>query len=155
LYIERLLERKGLQHYLSLPGIIKVTGQVGPIDYKDADGIHKKHTFDLFALRSDGHKILVAVKPFEIAVRDRLDRTLQQIAACVPAGFANEVALFTDRTISRQQQVNNSRFHALRRIRDVEAEQAVEAASLRLHGETTVGDLVNVVGLAGRAYQPV
>ncbi|MEO9898446.1 MAG: hypothetical protein ABJD13_15865 [Paracoccaceae bacterium] len=150
--VEAILERKGLQHYLSQPGVVRVTGQVGPIKYVNAEGNRKEHTFDLFVVRSDGHKTLVAVKPFEIAVRDRLDLTLQQIAACVPAGFANEVALFTDRTISRQQQVNNSRYHAIRRIDDQEAELAVEVAVRQLKGSTTISDLVDAVGLAGRAY---
>ena len=150
--VEAILERKGLQHYLSQPGVVRVTGQVGPIKYVNAEGNRKEHTFDLLVVRSDGHKILVAVKPFEIAVRDRLDLTLQQIAACVPAGFANEVALFTDRSISRQQQVNNSRYHAIRRIADQEAELAVEGAVRQLKGSTTISDLVEAVGLAGRAY---
>lgn len=150
--VEAILERKGLQHYLSQPCVVRVTGQVGPIKYVNAEGIRKEHTFDLFVVRSDGHKTLVAVKPFEIAVRDRLDLTLQQIAACVPAGFANEVALFTERTISRQQQVNNSRYHAIRRINDQEAELAVEDAVRQLKGSTTISDLVDAVGLAGRAY---
>jgi len=150
--VEAILERKGLQHYLSQPGIVKVTGQAGPVGYVDADGNQKKHTFDLLAHRSDGYKIAVAVKPFETAVRDRLDLTLQKIAACVPAGFANEVALFTDRTISRQQQVNNSRYHAIRRIADQEAELAVERVIRQLNGNTTISDLIDAVGLAGRAY---
>lgn len=150
--VEAILERKGFQHYVSQPDVVRVTGQVGPIEYVNAEGSRKEHTFDLFVVRSDGHKTLVAVKPFEIAVKDRLDLTLQQIAACVPAGFANEVALFTDRTISRQQQVNNSRYHAIRRIDDQEAELAVEMAVGQLKGSTTISDLVDAVGLAGRAY---
>jgi len=150
--VEAILERKGLQHYLSLPGVVKVTGQVGPVDYFDAEGNSKKHTFDLFALRSDGRRTLVAVKPFEIAVRDRLDLTLQQIAACISSDFADEVALFTDRTISRQQQVNNSRYHAIRRITDQEAELAVEGVVRQLTGNTTISNLVDAAGLAGRAY---
>jgi len=150
--VEAILERKGIQHYLSQPGVVSVTGQVGPIEYVDARGKSKSHTFDLFVVRADGHKALVAVKPFEIAARDRLDLTLQEIAACVPAGFANEVTLFTDRTISRQQQVNNSRYHAFRRIDDPEAELAVEGAISQLKGSTTISDLVDAVGLAGRAY---
>lgn len=150
--VEAILERKGFQHYVSQPDVVRVTGQVGPIEYVDAEGNHKEHTFDLFAVRSDGHKTLVAVKPFEIAVRDRLDLTLQQIAACVPTGFANEVALFTDRTISRQQQINNSRYHAIRRIDDQEAELAVEEVVRQIKGSTTISDLVDAAGLAGRAY---
>lgn len=153
--VESILERKALQHYLSLPGVERVMGQVGPIDYIDADGQSKQQTIDLVAHFRNGYKIGVAVKPFEIAVRDRLDLTLQQIAACIPEKTANEVALFTDRTISRQQQVNNSRYHALRRISDIEAERAVEEASRQLRGQTTVGDLVEAIGLAGRAYGAV
>ncbi len=150
--VETILERKSFQHYVSLPDVVRVTGQVGPIEYVNAEGTRKEHTFDLFVVRSDGHRTLVAVKPLEIAVKDRLDLTLQQIAACVPAGFANEVALFTDRTISRQQQVNNSRYHAIRRIDDQEAELAVAVAVRQLKGSTTISDLVDAVGLAGRAY---
>ena len=130
--VEAILERKGLQHYLSQPGIVKVTGQAGPVGYVDADGNQKKHTFDLLAHRSDGYKIAVAVKPFETAVRDRLDLTLQKIATCVPAGVAND--------------------HAIRRIADQEAELAVDRVIRQLNGNTTISDLIDAVGLAGRAY---
>ena len=102
--------------------------------------------------RDDGHITAVAVKPYAIALRKCLDLTFQRIAACITPDFANEVALFTDRTISRQVEDNNSRFHAYRRQSDLEAETALQRIMCGLKGTTSISDLVQAVGLDGRGF---
>lgn len=150
--LEAILERKCAQHYLAMPSTVHVWAQADPIVYTDQNGDTKQHTFDIMVESNDGHITAVAVKPYAIALRKRLDLTLQRIAACITPDFANEVALFTDRTISRQVEDNNSRFHAYRRQSDIEAETALQRIMCGLKGTISINDLVQAVGLDGRGF---
>jgi hypothetical protein len=153
--LESILEKKCAQHYLGMLDVRRVWAQAEPVEYTDAFGNLKYHTFDVMAERDDGYIIAIAAKPYEIALKKRLDLTLQQIALCITPDFADEVALFTDRTISRQAEVNNSRFHAYRKQVDQEAEAALMQVTRGLVGTAFIKDLVRAVGLDGRGFAAI
>lgn len=150
---EAILERKAAQHYLAQPDVVSVRAQVGPVPYRGLDNAQHTHVFDLLVERGDGRRIAVAVKPYALAVKERLDLKLGCIAQSISPKFADEVTLFTDRTISRATEANNARFHALRKVEDTEADAAVRRFIGTLTGQITLRRLVEVVGLGGRAFR--
>ncbi|MCJ2120007.1 Tn7 transposase TnsA N-terminal domain-containing protein [Methylobacterium sp. J-001] len=153
---ESNVERRVLLVLLARPDVVELREQVEPVSYADADGIPRKHTFDFLVTRSDGTRILVAVKHSGWVLRHpEFEPELALIARKVPKRMADRVVMMTDREASRDQVHDAALIHSARADRRPEDDRVVNALAISLVGTTTVGALVAASGLEGRGFRAI
>lgn len=154
LVFESELERKTAYLLLANPDVIDIRDQPPAIEYKDKNGERRRHIFDFLVTFGDSRKLAIAVKPYAKAHSKNFAETLGAIAGQLPRDFADAVALVTERDLPRQDCKNAALLHSVARehARDEDAENAVYIA-LSAQSETTIGAIVGVTGLKGRAYR--
>ncbi|MCJ2128014.1 TnsA endonuclease N-terminal domain-containing protein [Methylobacterium sp. E-045] len=132
--------------------IADVLEQPPAIDYEDAQGRSRRHTFDFLFTTTEGTRILVAVKPSRRAEAKDLKATLRQIARHIPPSTADKVLLVTEKNFDRDTVHNAKLIHAVRRDPDPDAEAVVITLVDTLNGIITIDDLVKATGIAARAF---
>jgi hypothetical protein len=153
---ESNVERRVLLVLLARPDVVEVREQVEPVSYTDADGIPRKHWFDFLVRRSDGTRILVAVKHSGWCLRHpEFEPELALIARQAPKGLADRVVMMTDREATRDQVHDAALIHSVRADRRPEDDRALHVLAASLIGTTTIGALVAASGLEGRGFRAV
>ncbi|WP_092043601.1 hypothetical protein [Methylobacterium pseudosasicola] len=152
---ESELEHKVLLVLLARPDVVEVREQVAPVTYRDADGVERQHRFDFLVRRRDGQRILVAVKPWEIALAHDLDDLVRRIARHVPRALADRATWMSERDVPRDAVFNASLIHCVRADGIPEHDKVVEDIASTLVGTTTVACLVAASGLAGDGFRAV
>ena len=150
---ESYLELMFIQLILAQGNVYDIWEQPPAVPFVRDNGKSAQHFFDFLITWMDGSTTAYAVKPFELVQRRRFDSEIALIASQTPKSFADEVRLFTDAGFHRYDAVNASRFHQFSKSHDAEADAAVAEQIQSLTEPTTVGDIVELTGLAGRAYR--
>ncbi len=126
------------------------------LTYVDDDGNPKDHTVDQLVTLEDGIKYAMLVKPRRKVGSTNLERIRDLLAAQAPREFADFYVIVSEDKLPRHRIANGRLFDAVRRDGpftddpDVTtALAAVEAAG----GTTTVGEVMECTGLAGRAFR--
>lgn len=89
-------EAEALLHFAAMPGVTTIREQYPVVQYKDAAGRTREHTFDLHVEFETGICIAIAVKPKAIADKIGFAEQLHGIAAYVPEDIADASLLVTD-----------------------------------------------------------
>lgn len=152
---ESKLEQRVLYLTLARPDIVDVWDQPPAIEYRNAKGVSKRHTFDYLVTLTNGRKIAVAVKPSTSVTRINFRKELELIKAATPLAFADDVCLVTELCFTRAAAMNAARLHEFRRIADAEADEKIRELVAALEGETSIAELVVASGLNGRGYRAV
>ena len=150
---ESQLELMFIQLILAQGNVHDIWEQPPAVPFVRDNGKSAQHFFDFLVTRMDGSTTAYAVKPFGLVQRRSFDAEIALIASQTPKSFADEVRLFTDAGFHRYDAVNASRFHQFSKSPDAEADVAVAEQVQTLTEPTTVGDIVEQTGLAGRAYR--
>lgn len=148
------LEKKAAHFLLTHPQVADLREQPNAIEWKDAEGQVRRHTFDFLATLLDGRKIAVAVKPTIQAERKRLRAVLEHIAGQLPKSFADGVLLITDADLPRDVAHNAALLHHAKRAPEPSHEVIVRDL-LEFPGRSTVGELVAASGLGGAGFRAV
>lgn len=152
---ESELERKVLLVLLARPDVVEIREQVAPVTYRDAEGVEREHRFDFLVRRRDGRRVLVAVKPMELALKYDLDGLIRRIARHVPRSLADSAIWMSERDVPRHAVFNATLLHCVRADGSPAYDRVVEGIASTLAGTTTVASLVAASGLAGEGFRAV
>lgn len=152
---ESNLERKVLLVLLARPDVAEVREQIAPVAYQDEAGAWRSHRFDFLVHGRDGRRVLVAVKPRDLAERHDLAVLLARIAGFVPRSLADTVRLMTEDDVPRDRVYNAKLFHCVRDDGLPEHDGHVERIARTLVGATTVSCLVAASGLDGEGFRAI
>lgn len=133
---------------LMRPDIADVVEQLPPISYLDLNGRWKTHSFDFLVTRTDGTRLAIAVKPWQVAVRHDLVSRLARVHAYMPAGFADGVRLITERHVDPIDKHNAWLLHGARHP-EPDVDTAAAAAVEAMAGAMRLCDLADVIGMGG------
>lgn len=146
------LEKKVAHFLLTHPQVADLREQPDAVQWLDAEGTLRRHTFDFLVTLKDGRKLAVAVKPK--ARRRRLDQILAAIANQVPTGFADGVLVMTDEDVPRDVVHNAALLHHCRRGANP-THDAIVQRLVATPGRGTVGQLVAASELGGAGFRAV
>jgi hypothetical protein len=146
------LEKKAARFFLTHPQVADLREQPPAIDWIDAEGTIRRHTFDLLVTLKDARKIAVAVKPKVHAERKRLKEMLAMIAPQLPRGFADGILMITDQDLPRDVAHNTALLHHARRGGNPLHDSTVRDL-IASRGQATIGELVAASGLGGAAFR--
>lgn len=150
---ESQLELMFIQLVMAQGNVYDIWEQPPAVPFVRDNGKNAQHFFDFLITWMDGSTTAYAVKPFELVQRRGFGAEIALIASQTPKSFADEVRLFTDAGFHRYDAVNASRFHQFSKSPDAEADAAVADQIQMLTETTTIADIVEKTGLAGRAYR--
>ncbi|WP_263846338.1 Tn7 transposase TnsA N-terminal domain-containing protein [Roseobacter sinensis] len=125
------------------------------VAFKDKEGRTRHHTFDYLVILTSGRRIAVAVKRAQKARSSKLVEDLEMIATQLPPELADGVSLFTDEHFEQWEAWNAHHFHLCNKTIDERADVAVLDQVRGVVGSISIGDLVRLTGLGGRAYQAI
>lgn len=153
--VESGLEYRAANYLLARPDMADLQEQPEAIGYYDDDGVEHQHTFDFKATLKSGVRILIEVKPDEVAARIGLKRLLRTIARQVPKGTADRVLHLGEGFLTRRVLRNAQLVRSVRRDRECSADPVVRSVANSLVGCVKVGDIVRASGLEGLAFRAV
>lgn len=136
-----------------MPDLWNLIDQPKPVSFVDVDGRQRTHRFDYLAEFKNGLRVAIAVKPAERVMRLNFKATLQAIKRDLPLGFADRVALVTERERHKIEVRNAELLNFFRRCPDQEADSVVADLIEGLFGEVLINDLVQKSGLGARAFR--
>ncbi|NIX77354.1 hypothetical protein HB375_12125 [Microvirga sp. c23x22] len=148
------LEKKAAHFFLTHPQVADLREQPNAVEWRDAEGRARRHTFDFLVTLRDTRRIAVAVKPKVHAERKHLQRTLALIATQIPRHFADGVLLITDEDLPRDIVHNAALLHHARRAADPSHDLIIRKL-IASPGRATIGELVASSGLGGAGFRAV
>lgn len=148
-------ERNTLLVTLARRDVLNVHEQPPAVEFRDIDGKLHHHTFDFLVHLTSGRKVAVAVKPYDVAARKNLMATLQAIAAQLPAGFADEVKLITERNLHPDDVYNAELIQSVRTHPNPESDEQVRAVACTLVGAATIECITTQFERRGEAFRSV
>lgn len=95
-HAESSLESTVFENFAAMPGVVGIREQYPTVEYKDAAGRNRSHTFDLHVRFETGIGIAIAVKPQSIANQIRFEEQLHWIASHLSTEVADAALLLTD-----------------------------------------------------------
>jgi hypothetical protein len=131
--------------------VVDIRDQPPAVQYVDGEGKLRKHTFDFLATLVSGERVAYAVKPEAKVEKSGIKLTLAAIRAQVP-GFADRIALRTERQITKIRGHNARTILRARRLRNQDDVREALSTVEKLHGYVRFGDLVATSQLEGRAW---
>ncbi|MCW3783551.1 hypothetical protein [Defluviimonas salinarum] len=132
--------------------VAEIAEQLPPVGYHDADGVVKKHYFDLGATLHDGRRRVYAVKPKRRAAETDFEAELALVAGQWPDGFADQAFLVTEEHYDPIDVFNAKLQHGMRDP-ELEADAAALAVVSAMAEAKTLGELVAEIGLDGQGYR--
>ncbi len=146
---------EGACHYVAMadPNVVHIWDQPKPVKYYEWDGRKAEYTADALIEYRSGLKVLVETKPSAIAIKHQTELKLTRVAEFVPADFANQVTLFTEKSCPKWLVADARRLHEFQKHPDPEADDAIREVIDRLSGTTTLGALAGKTDLAGRGFR--
>lgn len=155
MYFESGAELKAQLMLQARRDVREIFEQLPRVKYIDERGKERTHTFDILAHMTNGERIAIAVKPYDIAKRKGFFEELAIIAPQVPREVADRVVLLTDRQLRGPGLFNAELIHAVRLDADPEADAGVTAALDHVSGCLTIADLVVKSGMKGRSFRAI
>lgn len=155
MYFESGAELKAQLILQARPDVREIYEQLPRVKYVDEHGKQRTHTFDILAHMTNGERIAVAVKPYDVAKRKGFFEELAIIAPQIPQEVADRVVLLTDRQLRGPALFNAELIHAVRLDEDPEADAGVRAALEQVSGWLTIADLVARSGKKGRSFRAI
>jgi len=155
MYFESGAELKAQLILQARPDVREIYEQLPRVQYVDERGKHRTHTFDILAHMTNGERIAIAVKPYEVAKRKGFFEELAIIAPQVPQEVADRVVLLTDRQLRGPALFKAELIHAVRLDEDPESDACVRAALDQVSGSLTIADLVARSGNKGRSFRAI
>ncbi len=153
LIFESDLERKCLLVLLSQKAVVNIWDQPPQITYRNKAGKPTSHTFDFLVTLEDGKRIAIAVKPDGLVERNGFNQEFALIKAQTTKQFADDALLVTNSSFSAAEVRNAELLHMFRQAEDVEADVAVQQIFRGMNCERSLGHVVAVTGLNGRAFR--
>lgn len=102
-FYESIPEKHFLLQTWLRPDFHDVWEQPPAVPFVNERGKRTHHTFDFLVTLSGGEKIAVAIKPWVKVQQYNFKHTLRLVKAQLPKGFADDVALITERQLNRAQ----------------------------------------------------
>lgn len=155
MYFESGLELKAQLILQARQDVREIFEQLPRVKYFDECGKERTHTFDILAHMTNGERIAIAVKPFEVAERKGFREQLAIIAPQISRDVADRVVLLTDRQLRGAEFFNAELIHAVRLDPDLEADAAVASVVKQLTKPTTIAGIVKKSGKKGRGFRSV
>lgn len=155
MYFESGLELNAQMILQARRDVREIFEQLPRVKYLDQCGKERTHTFDILAHMTDGERIAIAVKPYDVAKRKGFREELAIIAPQIPREVADRVVLLIDRQLRGSRLFNAELIHAVRLDADPVADAAVWAVVDRLDRPTTVAEVVRISGKKGRGFRSV
>ncbi|MBK4218081.1 Tn7 transposase TnsA N-terminal domain-containing protein [Paracoccus caeni] len=152
-HFESKLEQAVLFLLLARRDVMDIREQPPAIQYLDAHGRTRIHTFDFLVTLDDGRRIAIDVKPAAIAERNGFRNTLKFIRAATPLSFADDIVLVTERSFCPSTARNAEKLHDFRRTKDGDADMAVADLISNMSDPMSIAELVQKSGLGGRAFR--
>ncbi len=134
---ESTLERDLAYILPTLPTVVGVRDQVGPVEYVDEDGVVHQHTFDFVADHEDGTSPAIAVKPARRVERSGVQKTLDLIRD-QRTDVADRFVVRTGDHITRDRAANARLLHRALRTRNEADIANVLAIAATLRGTATI-----------------
>ena len=137
--------------------VVALCDQPPAVRYVDTHGVQRDYTCGYLATMVDGETIAIAVKPVQIAQRDTFIETLELIARQIPRAFADSVTLMTELDCPAWLVANSVSILSVnrQRERDDVTDNTVLAIVANIQGAVLIGDIVEMSGLAGRAFRSI
>ena len=154
-HLESRLEAKVFFLAIADRSIFDIWEQPPAVTFRNFEGKIKRHVFDLLLTFKSGHKRAVAIKPFARVKNSNLTNDLKHIGRSLPKGFADDIALVTDRDFSKSNALNAERLHLAQKVRDIEADDILREFSCGLLDPISISELAQKTGLFGRCYNAV
>jgi hypothetical protein len=148
-------ERETCLLALAMPSLWNLFDQPKPVSFVDENGMQRTHRFDYLAEFKNGHKVAIAVKPAERVERLNFKKTLKAIKRDLPFGFADTVALVTERERNKVEVRNAELLNFFRRCPDQDADSVIGELIDELPDEVPINELVKKSGQGARAFRAV
>lgn len=129
--------------------------QPSPVRYIGLNGKPSLHWFDFLFVRSDGSRIMIAVKPRTRARKHNLIGLLAHIASQMPRSIADGVLLLTEEHLEPDLVHNSVLIHESRRDPDATADSRIRALVATMSGAATVDSLIVTARLDGEGFRAV
>lgn len=139
---ESLAERKGTLVLWARPDTLRVVEQSPQVEYVDADGVVRTHTFDLTVFRDDGVKIAVDFKPAKLVNRSAIQALHERLRSQMSPRTADELLVMTERMYTRDDVFNATLMHTLERQDYPDHDATILRLTARMNGPAPLADLV-------------
>ena len=154
IYFESALEYKIFLLLSARPDVEEIQEQQ-VVSYVDQNGRLTTHTFDA-RLKRKSDDVLVAVRPYELAMRKGFPQLLELIGKQVPRSFASQVVLITERDCSAAELHNAELIHASRLDADADGDALIRDIVGSVREPISVKHLVERAGEdRGRSFRAV
>lgn len=151
---ESTLERDLAYILTTMPSVVEVRDQVGPVEYVDTDGVVRQHTLDFVADLEDGTRTAFAVKPARRVGPSGIGRTLELIRDQRP-GVADRFVVRTGDHITRDRAANARLLHRALRGRDEAHIADVKAVASTLRGCVAIHEILAASRDPGQGFMAV
>ncbi|MEY9465525.1 hypothetical protein ABH973_005938 [Bradyrhizobium ottawaense] len=139
---ESLGERNGTLVLWARPDTVRVVEQSPQVEYVDADGVVRVHTFDLTVFRTDGTKVAVDFKPAALVKRSGVRELHALISPQMSPRTADELLVMTERMYTRDDVFNATLMHTCARQADPRDDATIIKLVARMKGPAPIADLV-------------
>jgi hypothetical protein len=139
---ESLAERKGTLVLWARPDTLRVVEQSPQVEYVDADGVVRIHTFDLTVFRDDGIKVAADFKPAKLVNKSAIRALHKLLGPQMSPRTADELLVMTERMYTRDDVFNATLMHTLERQDYPEHDAAILKLITRMKRPAPIADLV-------------
>ena len=149
------LERQVRAMFLVRPDVIDIIDQPFEILAVDDQGKLCTKIPDFWIKFVDGSSSAIEVKPMSRVKAHEFEQELEFFSQFLQPDQADEIILVTDESFERWEAINAERLLEMRREPDEQADAAIEKLAARLTAPTTIGQLVDLANLGGRAFPAI
>jgi hypothetical protein len=152
---ESRMERLGMLVIRARPETRRVVEQSPQVEYVDADGVLRIHTFDLHVFRIDGIKAAIDFKPTALVKHSKIRELHAGLARQMSPRTADELLVMTPDMYTRSDVYNAELQHTMARQACPEDDETVLKLIRRMKGQVPIADLVVRSKLAGYGFNAV
>ena len=135
-------ERTGTLVIRARPDTLRVIEQTPRIDYFDADGNVKEHTFDLKVFKTSSRTVAIDFKPSKLVAKSGIREEHRLLAPQMTARDADEILIMTPRMYSSVDNHNARLMHAMARQDYPDDDEKIRRLVARMMGPAPIADLV-------------
>ena len=145
----------GVGPLLVRPDVIDIIDQPFEILAIDDEGKPRKSIPDYLVKFVDGSSSAIEVKPMSRVKLLDFEKDLEFFSQFLQPDQADEIILVTDESFERWEAINAERLLEMRRQPDEQADTAIEKLADCMTAPTTIGHLVDLAQLGGRAFPAI
>ncbi|PDS40851.1 hypothetical protein CO662_32815 [Rhizobium anhuiense] len=138
---------------LATKDVVELREQWPRVAYVDRHGVKCSHTFDLWARKSSGKRVAIAIKPLEKIDQEEFFDKLLRIKDAGIDGHADDVSFITEFYASEYAAANAEEILFARRTRNENDVEETKALLREVKGKILFGELLK--GLEIQAYRRV